>query len=97
MAEGQVCGQYTTHEGGGWSGGVLSQKILKFEERGNAISCILRSKFVLKFMLTILVFEIKEGKNAQKVKKNINHNLSLLIRGIISKFEARKCQPFPAF
>jgi hypothetical protein len=29
-------------------------------------------------MLTILVFEIKEGKNAQKV---INHNLSLLIRG----------------
>ena len=30
-------------------------------------------------MLTIVVFEIKEGKNAQKVKKNINHNLSLLI------------------
>ena len=29
-------------------------------------------------MLTILVFEIKEGKNAQKL---INHNLSLLIRG----------------
>jgi hypothetical protein len=29
-------------------------------------------------MLTILVFEIKEGKNAQKV---INRNLSLLIRG----------------
>ena len=32
-------------------------------------------------MLTILVFEIKEGKNAQKVKKNINHNLSLLLEG----------------
>jgi hypothetical protein len=33
-------------------------------------------------MPTILVFEIKEGKNAQKVKKNINNcNLSLLIRG----------------
>jgi hypothetical protein len=31
-------------------------------------------------MLTILVFEIKDGKNAQKVKKNINCNLSLLIR-----------------
>jgi hypothetical protein len=54
-------------------------------------------------MLTILVFEIKEGKNAQKVKKNINRNLSirgiilrwiLLIRGIIArkflKFETRK-------
>jgi hypothetical protein len=43
-------------------------------------------------MLTILVFE--DGKNAQKVKKNINCNLSLLIRGIIPrkflKFEARK-------
>jgi hypothetical protein len=43
-------------------------------------------------MLTILVFEIKDGKNAQKVKKNINCNLSLLIRGIIPrKFETRKC------
>ena len=46
-------------------------------------------------MLTIVVFEIKEGKNAQKVKKNINRNLSLLIRGLIPrtflKFEIRKC------
>jgi hypothetical protein len=32
-------------------------------------------------MLTKLVFEIKEGKTAQKVKKNINRNLSLIIRG----------------
>ena len=32
-------------------------------------------------MLNILVSEIKEGKKAQKVKKNINRNLSLLIRG----------------
>ena len=43
-------------------------------------------------MLTILVFEIKD---AQKVKKNINHNLSLLIRRIIPrkilKFETQKC------
>jgi hypothetical protein len=29
-------------------------------------------------MLTILVFEIKEGKNAQKVKK-INHNYHYLL------------------
>jgi hypothetical protein len=48
-------------------------------------------------MLTIVVFEIKEGKNAQKVKKNINRNLSLLwlIGGIIPrkclKFETQKC------
>jgi hypothetical protein len=32
---------------------------------GNAISCIL----ALKFMLSILVSEIKEGKNAQNIKK----------------------------
>jgi hypothetical protein len=38
------------------------------------------SKFAPKFMLTILVFEINKGKNAQKVKKNYHH-LSLLIRG----------------
>ena len=46
-------------------------------------------------MLTIVVLEIKEGKNAQKVKKNLNSNLSLLIGGIIPrkclKFETRKC------
>ena len=29
-------------------------------------------------MLTILVFEIKAGENAQKIKKIINNNLSLL-------------------
>jgi hypothetical protein len=34
-------------------------------------------------MLTIVVLEIKEGKNAQKVKKNLNSNLLLLIGGII--------------
>ena len=30
----------------------------------------LLGKFAPKFMLTILVFEINKGKNAQKVKKN---------------------------
>jgi hypothetical protein len=29
----------------------------------------LASRFAPKFMLTVLVFETKEGKNAQKVKK----------------------------
>jgi hypothetical protein len=33
MAEGHVCGQYTTHEWGGLSGGVLPRKFLKFESR----------------------------------------------------------------
>ena len=32
-------------------------------------------------MLTVLVFEIKEGKNAQNVKKNIDRKLSLLTKG----------------
>ena len=36
-------------------------------------------------MLTIVVFEIKEEKNVQKVKNNINRNLSLLIGGIIPR------------
>jgi hypothetical protein len=47
----------------------------------NAISRILSIQICFKIYATILVFEIKEGKNAQKVKKNINHNLSLLITG----------------
>ena len=68
-------------------GGVWVSTPAENFKHENAISCILRSKFALKFMLTILVFEIKEGKRAQKVKKSINHNLSLLIRGIIPKFE----------
>ena len=29
MAESHVCGQYTTHEWGGGSGGVLPQKIFE--------------------------------------------------------------------
>ena len=43
MAEGHVCGQYTTHE---WGGGGLGE---------------------YSPMLTIVVFEINRGKNAQKV------------------------------
>ena len=42
-------------------------------------------------MLTILVFEIKEGKNAQKV---INHNLSLLkklINNSRGKYKRNEC------
>ena len=58
-------------------GPYSARKFLKFEAR----KChFLHSEHSApKFMLTILVFvfEIKEGKNAQKV---INHNLSLLIR-----------------
>jgi hypothetical protein len=36
-------------------------------------------------MLTILVFEIKEGKKCTKSFKKINRNLSLLIRGGIAE------------
>jgi hypothetical protein len=43
-------------------------------------------------MLTILVFEINKGKNAQKVKKN-NHHLSLLIRGGQKWSRAWGCTP----
>jgi hypothetical protein len=63
----------------GGLGEYSPRKFLKFEAR----KChFLHSAFIQmtpKVMLTILVFEINEGKNAQKVKKNINRNLSLLI------------------
>ena len=39
------------------------------------------SKFALKFMLTILVFEIKEGKNAQKVKNILTIIYHYLLEG----------------
>jgi hypothetical protein len=46
---------------------------LKFEARKcQPYPAFWASKFALKFMLIILVFELKEGNNAQKVKKNIN-------------------------
>jgi hypothetical protein len=41
MAEGHVCGQYTTHEWGEGCGGVLPQKIFEHLNPGNVISCIL--------------------------------------------------------
>jgi hypothetical protein len=65
-SNGHVCGQYTTHEWG--SGG----KILKFESRKCHFLPFWASKFAPKFILTILVFEINNGKNAQKLNK-INH------------------------
>jgi hypothetical protein len=42
-------------------------------KHGNAISCILNIQICskLKFMLTLLVFEIKEGKTAQNKSKKI--------------------------
>jgi hypothetical protein len=46
MAEGHVCGQYTTHECGGL--GVYSPRKFWNLKHGNAISCILRSKFCSK-------------------------------------------------
>jgi hypothetical protein len=81
MAEGHVCGQYTTHEWrGGGSGGVLPQKIFEIWISEMSFTAFWASRFAPTYMLTILVFEINKGKNAQKVKK-INHRLSLLIRG----------------
>ena len=69
MAEGHVCGQYTTHEWEG-SGGVLPQNIFEIWIPEMSFPAFWASKFAQKFILTILVFEINKGKNAQKVKKN---------------------------
>jgi hypothetical protein len=57
MAEGHVCGA------------IFPQKIFEIWSPEMPFPAFWASKFALKFMLTILVFEIKEGKNAQKIKK----------------------------
>ena len=81
MAEGHVCGQHTTHEWGGGGLGVYSpRKCLKFEAQKCHFPHSEHPNLHQNFMLTILVFEIKEGKKRTKSKKNINHNLSLLNR-----------------
>jgi hypothetical protein len=61
MAEGHVCVQYTMDEWGGL-GEYSPRKFLKFE----SWKCHFLH-FPPKFMLTILVFEINKGENAQKV------------------------------
>jgi hypothetical protein len=44
-------------------------EILKFEVLKCHFLHSLHLNFALKFMLNVLVFEIKEGKNAQRIKK----------------------------
>jgi hypothetical protein len=66
MAEGHVCGQYTTHEWGGPSGGVLPLKIFETWIPEMSFPAFWASKFIPKFMLTILVFEINKGKTPKK-------------------------------
>jgi hypothetical protein len=61
MAEGHVCGQYIAHEWGVWG------EIFEIWIPEMSFPAFWASKFAPKFMLTILVFEINKGKNAQKV------------------------------
>jgi hypothetical protein len=68
---------YHARMNGGGSGGVLPQKNFEIWNTEMPFPPFWASKFALKFMLTILVFEIKEGKNAQKVKKNINAKFNI--------------------
>jgi hypothetical protein len=57
MAEGRVCG------------GILSQKIFEIWSPEMPFPAFWASKFALKFMLTIIVIEIKlEGKTHKKQK-----------------------------
>jgi hypothetical protein len=68
MAEGHVCGQYTTHEWGESVWGSTPPENFWIPEM--SFPAFWASKFAPKFMLTLLVFEINKGKNEQKVKKN---------------------------
>jgi hypothetical protein len=74
MAEG-MCVWSTYHAWIGGSGGILPQKIFEISSPEMPFPVFWASKFALKFLLTILVFEIKEGENAHKI---INNNLSIL-------------------
>jgi hypothetical protein len=71
MAVGQAFGRHTTHEfgGGGGSEGIIPLNIFEIWSPEMPFPAFWASKFALKFMLTIFVFEIKEGKNAQKFLK----------------------------
>jgi hypothetical protein len=64
MAEGHVRGQH-------------NYSVRTYLKPGNAVSCILSIQICSKLILTILVYEIKDGKNAQKIINNIYHYLVL--------------------
>jgi hypothetical protein len=53
---------------------------VEIEER-NAISCILSIQICSKIYANILVFDIKEGKNAQEVKKILTVIYHYLLEG----------------
>jgi hypothetical protein len=57
MAEGHMCG------------GILSQKIFEIWSPEMPFPAFWASKFALKFMLTILIIGIKEGKKRTKNKR----------------------------
>jgi hypothetical protein len=69
MTEGHVCDRHTNYQAWiGESGGILHQKIIEIWNPEMPFPAFWASKFALKFMLTILVFEKKEGKNRTKIK-----------------------------
>jgi hypothetical protein len=74
-----------THEWGVW-GSTPQEKFWNLNP-GNVISCILSIQICSKIYANYTCIWNKRWKNAQKVKKNINCNLSLLIRarGIIQE------------
>jgi hypothetical protein len=69
--------------------GILPQKMFEIWSPEMPFPAFWASKFALKCMLTILVFEIKEGKNAQKINKLlaiIYHYLVVKKRNNLNRF-----------
>jgi hypothetical protein len=69
--------------------GHTTQKVFEIWNPEMPFPAFWASKFALKFMLTILVFEIKEGKNSQKNKK--------LLTGIYHYLVVEKCNNLNRF
>jgi hypothetical protein len=77
MAKDHVCGD------------ILPQKMFEIWSTEMPFPALWVSKYALKFMLTVLVFEIKEEKNAQKINKLLTiiyHYLVVKKRNNLNRF-----------
>jgi hypothetical protein len=82
--------------GGGGSGGIVSQKMFEIWSSEMPFPAFWASKFALKFMLTILVFEIKEENKRTKSKKILTIIFHYLLEGDSNSWRPRVWGHTPA-
>jgi hypothetical protein len=78
------------------SGGILPQRMFEIWSPEVPFPAFWASKFALKFMLTILVFEEKKRKNARKLKKILTMIYHHLLDGDINGRRPRVRRHTPA-